>query len=107
MNKLVSVLAALILASGLSGCSDEKEDVSEFQKNFVNSCVLGSGISDEALIPKITEVCGCTYTNIIKSHGIAEFIRVDTEMRKDPNKGIPKEWNIDAIVEQCVTSLEG
>ncbi|MBG5984112.1 hypothetical protein I5F07_04410 [Proteus vulgaris] len=127
MNKLTSVLIALVMATALAGCSDEKDtetaqttnannivqdsvisnkkddSTSSFKKNFVSSCILGSGITDDALIPQITEVCGCTYDSIIKNYGITEFIRVDMEMRKNGSKSLPKEWNIDNIVEQCMT----
>lgn len=132
MNKLASVLTALVMAAALVGCSDEKDtetsttktantaniiqdtvvsdkkedNSSSFKKNFVSSCILGSGITDDALIPQITEVCGCTYDSIIKNYGITEFIRVDMEMRKNGSKSLPKEWDIDKIVEQCVTKLE-
>lgn len=132
MNKLVSVLTALVIATAVAGCSDEKDsDISTvktdnttqvmqdviasdkqdestsslFKKNFVSSCILGSGISDDALIPQITEVCGCTYDSIIKNYGITEFIRVDMEMRKEGSHSLPKEWDIDKIVEQCVSQL--
>ncbi|KGA59259.1 hypothetical protein [Proteus vulgaris] len=131
MNKLTSVLIALVMATALAGCSDEKDtetaqttnannigqdsvisnkkddSTSSFKKNFVSSCILGSGITDDALIPQITEVCGCTYDSIIKNYGITEFIRVDMEMRKNGSKSLPKEWNIDNIVEQCMTKIEG
>lgn len=133
MNKLASVLTALVVATALVGCSDEKEteisttkttttantiqdsvisdkkedNTSLFKKNFVSSCILGSGITDDALIPQIAEVCECTYDNIIKNYGITEFIRVDMEMRKNGSKSLPKEWNIDKIVEQCMTKVEG
>ncbi|CRL63710.1 hypothetical protein [Proteus vulgaris] len=130
MNKLTSVLIALVMATALAGCSDEKDSetaqtanvantvqdsvisnkkddsTSSFKKNFVSSCILGSGITDDALIPQITEVCGCTYDSIIKNYGITEFIRVDMEMRKNGSKSMPKEWNIDNIVEQCMTKVE-
>ncbi|MDM3559569.1 hypothetical protein O9363_05415 [Proteus vulgaris] len=129
MNKLTSVLIALVMATALAGCSDEKDtetaqttnannivqdsvisnkkddSTSSFKKNFVSSCILGSGITDDALIPQITEVCGCTYDSIIKNYGITEFIRVDMEMRKNGSKSLPKEWNIDNIVEQCMTKI--
>lgn len=133
MNKLASVLTALVVATALVGCSDEKEteisttkttttantiqdsvisdkkedNTSLFKKNFVSSCILGSGITDDALIPQIAEVCECTYDNIIKNYGITEFIRVDMEMRKNRSKSLPKEWDIDKIVEQCMTKVEG
>ncbi|HEK0788755.1 hypothetical protein [Proteus terrae] len=133
MNKLASVLTALVVATALVGCSDEKEteisttkttttantiqdsvisdkkedNTSLFKKNFVSSCILGSGITDDALIPQIAEVCECTYDNIIKNYGITEFIRVDMEMRKNGSKSLPKEWDIDKIVEQCMTKVEG
>ncbi|NBM55121.1 hypothetical protein LW139_08290 [Proteus vulgaris] len=131
MNKLTSVLIALVMATALAGCSDEKDSeiaqttntantvqdsvisnkkddsTSSFKKNFVSSCILGSGITDDALIPQITEVCGCTYDSIIKNYGITEFIRVDMEMRKNGSKSLPKEWDIDNIVEQCMTKVEG
>lgn len=131
MNKLTSVLIALVMATALAGYSDEKDtetaqttnannigqdsvisnkkddSTSSFKKNFVSSCILGSGITDDALIPQITEVCGCTYDSIIKNYGITEFIRVDMEMRKNGSKSLPKEWNIDNIVEQCMTKIEG
>lgn len=131
MNKLTSVLIALVMATALAGCSDEKDtetaqttnannivqdsvisnkkddSTSSFKKNFVSSCILGSGITDDALIPQITEVCGCTYDSIINNYGITEFIRVDMEMRKNGSKSLPKEWNIDNIVEQCMTKIEG
>lgn len=133
MNKLASVLTALVVATALVGCSDEKEteisttkttttantiqdsvisdkkedNTSLFKKNFVSSCILGSGITDDALIPQIAEVCECTYDNIIKNYGITEFIRVDMEMRKNGSKSMPKEWDIDKIVEQCMTKVEG
>ncbi|AYY80193.1 hypothetical protein [Proteus vulgaris] len=131
MNKLTSVLITLVMATALAGCSDEKDtetaqttnannivqdsvisnkkddSTSSFKKNFVSSCILGSGITDDALIPQITEVCGCTYDSIIKNYGITEFIRVDMEMRKNGSKSLPKEWNIDNIVEQCMTKIEG
>ncbi|MEB6856705.1 hypothetical protein NA898_01875 [Proteus cibi] len=88
--------------------SDKKDDnTSLFKKNFVSSCILGSGITDDALIPQIAEVCECTYDGIIKDYGITEFIRVDMEMRKNGSKSLPKEWNIDKIVEQCMTKVEG
>ena len=104
MNKLASILAALILTASVVGCSDEKapdnsavkadnssnvaqntdpkkedESASSFKKNFISSCILGSGVTDDALIPQITEVCSCTYDNIIKDYGMTEFIRVDME----------------------------
>ncbi|HEJ9485222.1 hypothetical protein EHE21_07065 [Proteus sp. GOKU] len=133
MNKLASVLTALVVATALVGCSDEKDteisttkttttantiqdsvisdkkedNTSLFKKNFVSSCILGSGITDDALIPQIAEVCECTYDNIIKNYGITEFIRVDMEMRKNGSKSLPKEWDIDKIVEQCMTKVEG
>lgn len=130
MNKLASVLTALVVATALVGCSDEKDteisttkttntiqdsvisdkkddNTSSFKKNFVSSCILGSGITDDALIPQIAEVCECTYDNIIKNYGITEFIRVDMEMRKNGSKSLPKEWDIDKIVEQCMTKVEG
>ncbi|MEQ4912956.1 hypothetical protein [Proteus terrae] len=133
MNKLASVLTALVMATALVGCSDEKDteisttkatttentiqdsvisdkkedNTSLFKKNFVSSCILGSGITDDALIPQIAEVCECTYDNIIKNYGITEFIRVDMEMRKNGSKSLPKEWDIDKIVEQCMTKVEG
>lgn len=133
MNKLASVLTALVVVTALVGCSDEKEteisttkttttantiqdsvisdkkedNTSLFKKNFVSSCILGSGITDDALIPQIAEVCECTYDNIIKNYGITEFIRVDMEMRKNGSKSLPKEWDIDKIVEQCMTKVEG
>lgn len=133
MNKLASVLTALVVATALVGCSDEKDteisttkttttantiqdsvisdkkedNTSLFKKNFVSSCILGSGITDDALIPQIAEVCECTYDNIIKNYGITEFIRVDMEMRKKGSKSLPKEWDIDKIVEQCMTKVEG
>ncbi|EST59238.1 hypothetical protein I5E97_16090 [Proteus hauseri] len=133
MNKLASVLTALVMATALVGCSDEKDteisttktanttntiqdsvisdkkddNTSLFKKNFVSSCILGSGITDDALIPQIAEVCECTYDGIIKDYGITEFIRVDMEMRKNGSKSLPKEWNIDKIVEQCMTKVEG
>lgn len=133
MNKLASVLTALVIATALVGCSDEKDteisttktanttntiqdsvisdkkddNTSLFKKNFVSSCILGSGITDDALIPQIAEVCECTYDGIIKDYGITEFIRVDMEMRKNGSKSLPKEWNIDKIVEQCMTKVEG
>ncbi|MBI6530413.1 hypothetical protein JEP40_14985 [Proteus vulgaris] len=131
MNKLTSVLIALVMATTLAACSDEKDtetaqtthatniaqdsvisnkkddNTSSFKKNFVSSCILGSGITDDALIPQITEVCGCTYDSIIKNYGITEFIRVDMEMRKNGSKSLPKEWDIDNIVEQCMTKVEG
>lgn len=124
-------MIALVMATALAGCSDEKDtetaqttnannivqdsvisnkkddSTSSFKKNFVSSCILGSGITDDALIPQITEVCGCTYDSIIKNYGITEFIRVDMEMRKNGSKSLPKEWNIDNIVEQCMTKIEG
>ncbi|WP_286145869.1 hypothetical protein [Shigella sp. FC1967] len=88
--------------------SDKKDDsTSLFKKNFVSSCILGSGITDDALIPQIAEVCECTYDGIIKNYGITEFIRVDMEMRKNGSKSLPKEWNIDKVVEQCMTKVEG
>ncbi|MEX5486074.1 hypothetical protein I3679_010060 [Proteus mirabilis] len=62
-------------------------------------------MTDDALIPQITEVCSCTYDNIIKDYGMTEFIRVDMEMRKDGSKSLPKEWNIDKIVEQCISTI--
>lgn len=123
-------MIALVMATALAGCSDEKDSetaqtanvantvqdsvisnkkddsTSSFKKNFVSSCILGSGITDDALIPQITEVCGCTYDSIIKNYGITEFIRVDMEMRKNGSKSMPKEWNIDNIVEQCMTKVE-
>ena len=92
-------MIALVMATALAGCSDEKDtetaqttnannivqdsvisnkkddSTSSFKKNFVSSCILGSGITDDALIPQITEVCGCTYDSIIKNYGITEFIR--------------------------------
>lgn len=130
MNKLASILAALILTASVVGCSDEKspdnsavkadnssnvaqntdpkkedESASSFKKNFISSCILGSGVTDDALIPQITEVCSCTYDNIIKDYGMTEFIRVDMEMRKDGSKSLPKEWNIDKIVEQCISTI--
>lgn len=130
MNKLASILAALILTASVVGCSDEKapdnsavkadnssnvaqntdpkkedESASLFKKNFISSCILGSGVTDDALIPQITEVCSCTYDNIIKDYGMTEFIRVDMEMRKDGSKSLPKEWNIDKIVEQCISTI--
>ncbi|MBG5950247.1 MULTISPECIES: hypothetical protein [Proteus] len=133
MNKLASVLTALVVVTALVGCSDEKDteisttkttttantiqdsvisdkkedNTSLFKKNFVSSCILGSGITDDALIPQIAEVCECTYDNIIKNYGITEFIRVDMEMRKNGSKSLPKEWDIDKIVEQCMTKVEG
>ncbi|MEQ5227135.1 hypothetical protein ABN220_16015 [Proteus cibi] len=133
MNKLASVLTALVMATALVGCSDEKDteisttktanttntiqdsvisdkkddNTSLFKKNFVSSCILGSGITDDALIPQIAEVCECTHDGIIKDYGITEFIRVDMEMRKNGSKSLPKEWNIDKIVEQCMTKVEG
>ncbi|WP_232797319.1 hypothetical protein [Proteus columbae] len=133
MNKLASVLTALVMATTLVGCSDEKDteisttkttnttntiqdsvisdkkddNTSLFKKNFVSSCILGSGITDDALIPQIAEVCECTYDGIIKNYGITEFIRVDMEMRKNGSKSLPKEWDIDKIVEQCMTKVEG
>ncbi|MER1718689.1 hypothetical protein KC966_06020 [Proteus terrae] len=133
MNKLASVLTALVMATALVGCSDEKDteisttkttttentiqdsvisdkkedNTSLFKKNFASSCILGSGITDDALIPQIAEVCECTYDNIIKNYGITEFIRVDMEMRKNGSKSLPKEWDIDKIVEQCMTKVEG
>ncbi|WP_193014360.1 MULTISPECIES: hypothetical protein [Gammaproteobacteria] len=133
MNKLTSVLTALVMAAALVSCSDEKDteisttktastasilqdsvvsdkkddNVSSFKKNFVSSCLLGSGITDDALMPQIIEVCGCTYDSIIKNYGITEFIRVDMEMRKNGSKSLPKEWDIDKIVEQCMTKVEG
>lgn len=133
MNKLASVLTALVVATALVGCSDEKDteisttkttttantiqdsvisdkkedNTSLFKKNFVSSCILGSGITDDALIPQIAEVCECTYDNIIKNYGITEFISVDMEMRKNGSKSLPKEWDIDKIVEQCMTKVEG
>lgn len=133
MNKLASVLTALVVATALVGCSDEKDteisttkvtnttntiqdsvisdkkddNKSLFKKNFVSSCILGSGITDDALIPQIAEVCECTYDGIIKNYGITEFIRVDMEMRKNGSKSLPKEWDIDKVVEQCVTKVEG
>ncbi|MCK9781393.1 MULTISPECIES: hypothetical protein [Enterobacterales] len=133
MNKLASVLTALVVATALVGCSDEKDteisttkntntvitiqdsvisdkkddSTSLFKKNFVSSCILGSGITDDALIPQIAEVCECTYDGIIKNYGITEFIRVDMEMRKNGSKSLPKEWNIDKVVEQCMTKVEG
>lgn len=124
-------MITLVMATALAGCSDEKDtetaqttnannivqdsvisnkkddSTSSFKKNFVSSCILGSGITDDALIPQITEVCGCTYDSIIKNYGITEFIRVDMEMRKNGSKSLPKEWNIDNIVEQCMTKIEG
>lgn len=124
-------MIALVMATALAGCSDEKDtetaqttnannivqdsvisnkkddSTSSFKKNFVSSCILGSGITDDALIPQITEVCGCTYDSIINNYGITEFIRVDMEMRKNGSKSLPKEWNIDNIVEQCMTKIEG
>ena len=123
-------MIALVMARALAGCSDEKDSetaqtanvantvqdcvisnkkddsTSSFKKNFVSSCILGSGITDDALIPQITEVCECTYDSIIKNYGITEFIRVDMEMRKNGSKSMPKEWNIDNIVEQCMTKVE-
>ena len=130
MNKLASILAALILTASVIGCSDEKapdnsavkadnssnvaqntdpkkedESASSFKKNFISSFILGSGVTDDALIPQITEVCSCTYDNIIKDYGMTEFIRVDMEMRKDGSKSLPKEWNIDKIVEQCISTI--
>ena len=123
-------MIALVMATALAGCSDEKDSetaqtanvantvqdsvisnkkddsTSSFKKNFVSSCILGSGITDDALIPQITEVCECTYDSIIKNYGITEFIRVDMEMRKNGSKSMPKEWNIDNIVEQCMTKVE-
>lgn len=133
MNKLASVLTALVVATALVGCSDEKDteisttkttdttntiqdsvisdkkddSTSSFKKNFVSSCILGSGITDDALIPQIAEVCECTYDGIIKNYGMTEFIRVDMEMRKNGSKSLPKEWNIDNVVEQCMTKVEG
>lgn len=133
MNKLTSVLTALVMATALVGCSDEKDteisttkatnttntiqdgvisdkkddSKSLFKKNFVSSCILGSGITDDALIPQIAEVCECTYDGIIKNYGINEFIRVDMEMRKNGSISLPKEWDIDKIVEQCMTKVEG
>lgn len=133
MNKLTSVLTALVVAIALVGCSDEKDteisttkttnttntiqdsvisdkkddSTSLFKKNFVSSCILGSGITDDALIPQIAEVCECTYDGIIKDYGITEFIRVDMEMRKNGSTSMPKEWSIDKIVEQCMTKVEG
>lgn len=133
MNKLASVLTALVVATALVGCSDEKDteisttkvtnttnttqdsvisdkkddNKSLFKKNFVSSCILGSGITDDALIPQIAEVCECTYDGIIKNYGITEFIRVDMEMRKNGSKSLPKEWDIDKVVEQCMTKVEG
>lgn len=133
MNKLASVLTALVMATALVGCSDEKDtetsttkatnttntiqdgvisdkkddSKSLFKKNFVSSCILGSGITDDALIPQIAEVCECTYDGIIKNYGINEFIRVDMEMRKNGSISLPKEWDIDKIVEQCMTKVEG
>ncbi|GLX62468.1 hypothetical protein KMU_05080 [Proteus vulgaris] len=133
MNKLASVLTALVMATALVGCSDEKDTEisttkatnttntiqdsvisdkkddsnSLFKKNFVSSCILGSGITDDALIPQIAEVCECTYNGIIKNYGINEFIRVDMEMRKNGSKSLPKEWDIDKVVEQCMTKVEG
>lgn len=133
MNKLASVLTALVVATALVGCSDEKDteisttkttnttntiqdsvisdkkddSTSSFKKNFVSSCILGSGITDDALIPQIAEVCECTYDGIIKNYGMTEFIRVDMEMRKNGSKSLPKEWNIDKVVEQCMTKVEG
>ncbi|MBG2876627.1 hypothetical protein I4902_12690 [Proteus alimentorum] len=130
MNKLASVLTALVVATALVGCSDEKDteisttkttntiqdsvisdkkddNTSSFKKNFVSSCILGSGITDDALIPQIAEVCECTYDGIIKNYGMTEFIRVDMEMRKNGSKSLPKEWNIDKVVEQCMTKVEG
>ena len=130
MNKLASILAALILTASVVGCSDEKapdnsavkadnssnvaqntdpkkedESASSFKKNFISSCILGSGVTDDALIPQNTEFCSCTYDNIIKDYGMTEFIRVDMEMRKDGSKSLPKEWNIDKIVEQCISTI--
>lgn len=123
-------MIALVMATALVGCSDEKDSeiakttnvantvqdsvisnkkddsTSSFKKNFVSSCILGSGITDDALIPQITEVCECTYDSIIKNYGITEFIRVDMEMRKNGSKSLPKEWDIDNIVEQCMTKVE-
>lgn len=130
MNKLASVLTALVVATALVGCSDEKDteisttkttntiqdsvisdkkddNTSSFKKNFVSSCILGSGITDDALIPQIAEVCECTYDGIIKNYGMTEFIRVDMEMRKNGSKSLPKEWDIDKVVEQCMTKVEG
>ncbi|MBG3012186.1 hypothetical protein [Proteus faecis] len=132
MNKLTSVLTALVVAIALVGCSDEKDteisttkttnttntiqdsvtsdkkddNASLFKKNFVSSCILGSGITDDALIAQIAEVCECTYDGIIKNYGITEFIRVDMEMRKNGSTSMPKEWDIDKIVEQCMTKVE-
>lgn len=133
MNKLASVLAALIITTTFTGCSDEKEtnettiktdnfsnkttqsisadkkaadDASKLKQNFVSNCVLGSGISDDNLLAQINEVCSCTYDRIVEKQGMNEFIRVEMEMRSGAAKTVPDNWNIDEVVAQCVTKLE-
>lgn len=132
MNKLASFFAALIIVTTFTGCSDEKEKESiivkndntsntiqkselpkpthdekaSIKKNFINSCISGSGITEDALIPQITEVCGCTYNSIIEEQGIAEFIRIDKDIRDGKSKTVPEKWNIDSVVSQCVKKLD-
>lgn len=132
MNKLASILAALIIVATFTGCSDEKEKESlivkkdnvssttqktelpkptnderaSIKKNFISSCISGSGITEEALIPQITDVCGCTYNSIMAEQGIAEFIRVDKDIRDGKLKTVPEKWNIDSVVSQCVKKLD-
>lgn len=106
--RVVTAVLALVLVVG--GCTNRQQAPSDYggttDKNFNEGCVTtltsGDGEGEQLSDEDATDVCRCSYEDIVDEIPFEDFEQINEDQSADPG---PLDERIAAIVDGCTAEL--